>query len=53
MLIYIVGGLALLPVTVLIVVTILTFGPWWGGTYALLGALLSALVTYGRALGGA
>ncbi|MDY6848934.1 MAG: VTT domain-containing protein [Thermodesulfobacteriota bacterium] len=47
MLVYIVGGLVLLPITVLIVVTILTFGPWWGGGYALLGSLLSALVTYG------
>ncbi len=47
MLVYIVGGLMLLPVTALILVTILTFGPWWGGGYALLGSLLSAVITYG------
>jgi len=47
MLVYIVGGFVLVPVTLLILVTILTFGPWWGGGYALLGSLLSAVVSYG------
>lgn len=47
MLVYIVGGLVLLPVTLLILVTILTFGPWWGGAYALFGSMLSAVITYG------
>ena len=45
--IYILGGLLIFPVTVLIVATGLVFGPVYGFVYALLGAELSALVTYG------
>jgi uncharacterized membrane protein YdjX (TVP38/TMEM64 family) len=44
---YVLGGLAVMPVTVLIAVTILAFGPWLGFAYALTGTLLSATVTYG------
>jgi phospholipase D1/2 len=43
---YVVGGLAMFPVTLLIAVTGIVFGPWWGGCYALAGALLSASVSY-------
>lgn len=44
--IYIVGGLVVFPVTVMIVATGLTFGAFYGFAYALLGAELSAIVTY-------
>jgi phospholipase D1/2 len=44
---YVIGGLLMMPVTVLIAVTGIVFGPWLGGTYAVGGALLSAAVTYG------
>lgn len=44
---YVIGGLVMMPVTVLIAVTGIVFGPWLGGAYALGGALLSAGVTYG------
>ncbi|MEP7208956.1 MAG: VTT domain-containing protein [Casimicrobiaceae bacterium] len=50
---YVAGGLMVFPVTVLIAVTTLVFGPFQGSLYALGGALLSAAVVYalGRALG--
>ncbi|MEO5700005.1 MAG: VTT domain-containing protein [Casimicrobiaceae bacterium] len=52
-LVYVAGGLLMFPVTVLIAVTTLVFGPFQGALYALGGALLSAAVVYalGRALG--
>ena len=31
------------PVTLLIIATVVTFGPWWGSFYALTGSLLGAL----------
>lgn len=48
-----VGSLLLAPITVLIVVTALVFGPLLGFAYSLIGALLSAAAGYliGRALG--
>jgi len=51
--VFVLGGLTSAPVTVLIVVTALVFGPWLGFAYAMLGSLLSAAVTYGagRVLG--
>ncbi|MGH7231382.1 MAG: VTT domain-containing protein [Nitrospiraceae bacterium] len=50
---FIVGGLVVFPVTVLIAVTVLAFGPLLGFTYSLIGMTLSAVATYGigRALG--
>jgi phosphatidylserine/phosphatidylglycerophosphate/cardiolipin synthase-like enzyme/uncharacterized membrane protein YdjX (TVP38/TMEM64 family) len=50
---YVIAGLLVIPITVVIVVTGVVFGPWLGGVYALGGALLSAFVTYalGRKLG--
>ena len=50
---YLVTGFLVVPVTVLIVATVLVFGPWLGSLYALAGALLSAAAIYGvgRALG--
>jgi uncharacterized membrane protein YdjX (TVP38/TMEM64 family) len=46
-LIFTVSSLVLLPVTLLIVATGATFGPWFGFVYALGGCLFSAAVTYG------
>jgi uncharacterized membrane protein YdjX (TVP38/TMEM64 family) len=50
---FVVGGLIAVPLTPLIIATALLFDTPLGTLYALLGALLSALVTYGagRALG--
>jgi uncharacterized membrane protein YdjX (TVP38/TMEM64 family) len=50
---FVVGGLILVPVTLLIGVSVLVFGPIEGGVYALAGALASAATTYalGRVLG--
>lgn len=45
--IFVAGGLVLIPVTLLIVVTAATFGPLLGGVYAMGGALLSAAAGYG------
>jgi uncharacterized membrane protein YdjX (TVP38/TMEM64 family) len=44
---YTIGGMIAFPVTVLIVATAATFGPWLGFLYATLGVLASALVMYG------
>jgi phosphatidylserine/phosphatidylglycerophosphate/cardiolipin synthase-like enzyme/uncharacterized membrane protein YdjX (TVP38/TMEM64 family) len=43
---FVAGGLVAFPLTVLIMVCILIFGPWTGFMYSLLGALLSASTTY-------
>ena len=50
---YVVGGLLAVPVTLLLVVTILAFGPWFGALSALTGSLLSAITLFGlgRVLG--
>ena len=44
---FLIGGLLVMPVMVLIAVTILAFGPWWGFWYALAGMTASALLTFG------
>lgn len=51
--IYILGGLIAIPVTLMIVSTGIAFGAFYGFAYALLGAGMSAIVTYaiGQALG--
>lgn len=50
---YVLGGLVVAPVTVLVIVTALVFGPLLGFIYALAGALLSAAANFalGRLLG--
>lgn len=50
---YLVGSLVMIPVTLMIVVTVFTFGPVSGFVYSLSGCLLAAIATYGlgRALG--
>ncbi|SEO56173.1 VTT domain-containing protein [Nitrosovibrio sp. Nv6] len=45
--VFLVSGLVAFPLTVLIVVCVLVFGPWQGFLYSMLGALLSAMSTYG------
>lgn len=45
-LVFVIGGFLMFPVTVLIAATAAAFGPWLGFGYAALGALLSALATY-------
>jgi phospholipase D1/2 len=44
---YVIGGLLMVPVTLLIAVTGIVFGPVEGAIYAIFGTLLSAAVTYG------
>jgi uncharacterized membrane protein YdjX (TVP38/TMEM64 family) len=44
---YLIGSLVLVPVTSLIVVTALVFGPLLGFLYAFAGSLLAAILTYG------
>lgn len=50
---YVVGALTMVPVTLLIVVTVLVFGPLYGGAMALAGTVLGAAAghTAGRLLG--
>jgi phospholipase D1/2 len=50
---FMVGGMLVMPVMILIAVTVMAFGPWWGFLYALIGMTLSALLTFGigRVLG--
>jgi uncharacterized membrane protein YdjX (TVP38/TMEM64 family) len=50
---YIIGSLLLVPITAIILVTALIFGPVMGSLYATLGSLAGAVVTYalGRFLG--
>jgi uncharacterized membrane protein YdjX (TVP38/TMEM64 family) len=43
---FIIGGLAVIPVTLLIIATVSVFGPWWGAGYALVGAELAALSAF-------
>jgi uncharacterized membrane protein YdjX (TVP38/TMEM64 family) len=45
--VFVLAGLLMFPVTVLIAASAAAFGPWLGFGYAAVGALLSALVTYG------
>jgi phosphatidylserine/phosphatidylglycerophosphate/cardiolipin synthase-like enzyme/uncharacterized membrane protein YdjX (TVP38/TMEM64 family) len=44
---YTLGSFVLVPITLLIVATGATFGPWVGFAYALFGCLFSAASTYG------
>ena len=44
---YILGGMVAFPVTLMVMATVIVFGPWWGLAYALTGSELSALVVFG------
>ncbi|MDY6981353.1 MAG: VTT domain-containing protein, partial [Pseudomonadota bacterium] len=41
-----IAAIMMVPVTMLIVACIIVFGAWWGAVYALLGAFVSAILTY-------
>lgn len=43
---FVLGGLVVFPVTVMIALTAMTFGPWLGFLYAALGSLLGAAISY-------
>jgi phosphatidylserine/phosphatidylglycerophosphate/cardiolipin synthase-like enzyme/uncharacterized membrane protein YdjX (TVP38/TMEM64 family) len=43
---YVIGGLIMVPITLLVGVTAMVFEPVWGTIYALSGCLLNALATY-------
>jgi phosphatidylserine/phosphatidylglycerophosphate/cardiolipin synthase-like enzyme/uncharacterized membrane protein YdjX (TVP38/TMEM64 family) len=44
--VYLLGGLAVFPVTILIAATAFAFGPWTALIYSLLGCVLSAILIY-------
>jgi phospholipase D1/2 len=44
---YVVGGLVSFPATILIIATAITFGPFTGFIYTLVGCVTSAICTYG------
>ena len=44
---YLLGGLLVVPITLLIIVTVTVFGPVLGSVYALIGTLLSAMLVFG------
>ncbi len=50
---YLLGGLLVVPITLLVIVTVTVFGPVLGSVYALIGTLLSAMLVFriGHALG--
>ena len=50
---FLVGGLLVLPVTLMTVLTLTTFGPIWGFVYALAGSAASGMLSFliGRLLG--
>lgn len=43
---YVIGGLLMVPITLMIIATVSVFGPWYGAGYTLLGAELSAIVSF-------
>lgn len=45
--VFVVSSVLMFPVTVLIAATAAAFGPWLGFVYAVVGSLLSALVSFG------
>lgn len=45
--IYLICGLVAIPVILLIIITVIIFGPWIGFVYALIGAELSVFLGYG------
>ena len=44
---FVIGGLLVMPVTAMIIASVLVFGPWLGFVYALLGSFTSAVSGYG------
>jgi phospholipase D1/2 len=50
---YVLGGLVALPITLMIIATVVVFGPWTGFLYALAGSWLNAMAVFslGRWMG--
>jgi phosphatidylserine/phosphatidylglycerophosphate/cardiolipin synthase-like enzyme/uncharacterized membrane protein YdjX (TVP38/TMEM64 family) len=50
---FVIGGCAAVPVTLMVIGSLIILGPWWGFAYALLGTQFSALCLFflGRILG--
>ncbi len=50
---YVLGGMVAFPVTLMVVATVVLFGPWWGALYVLAGSQASAITVFwvGRWLG--
>jgi uncharacterized membrane protein YdjX (TVP38/TMEM64 family) len=44
---YIIGSIIAIPITLLVITTVLTFGPWPGFAYAFGGSMLGALISFG------
>jgi len=44
---FMIGSLIMIPITGMILISFLAFGPWVGSCYALVGSALGAAVTYG------
>lgn len=44
---FLIGGTIGVPITLMIVAAVVVFGPWVGAAYALIGAQLSALASFG------
>ncbi len=44
---YAIGGLAAVPITLMIIATVTVFGPWAGAGYALVGTEIAALLAFG------
>lgn len=45
--VYVVGGLVAMPITLMIIATVIVFGPWVGLLYALAGSWLNAMALFG------
>lgn len=43
---YVALGLVAFPITLLIMVTIIVYGPWWGSGYAVVGTIVSAIALF-------
>jgi uncharacterized membrane protein YdjX (TVP38/TMEM64 family) len=43
---FIIGSILMVPVTMLIIGSVIVFGPWLGALYALIGAVVGAITTY-------
>ena len=44
---FVLAGMLVVPLTLLIIAVVVSFGAWQGFIYSLIGALLSAMLTYG------
>jgi phospholipase D1/2 len=47
LIVYAIGGLVAVPVTLMIIATVSVFGPWAGAGYALIGTEIAALLAFG------